>query len=132
MNPSPSSILRSVSFDEHGLVPAIIQDAKKGEVLMMAFMNRQALTRTLKTGLVHFYSRSRKKLWLKGETSGHVQRVKEIRLDCDGDAILIRADQAGGACHTGYRSCFYRRRTSRGRWKEEGRKIFDPKAVYKR
>lgn len=97
-----------ISFDSAGLIPAIIQDVKTKEVLMVAYMNQESLKKTLETGKTHFYSRSRKKLWLKGETSGHFQLVKEIRIDCDGDAILIKAEQKVGACHTGYRSCFYR------------------------
>jgi phosphoribosyl-AMP cyclohydrolase len=113
-----------------GLVPAIIQDAASGEVLMLAFMDRQAWERTLATGEAHFYSRSRKTLWHKGGTSGHVQRVKEIYLDCDADAVLMKVEQVGGAaCHTGYRSCFYRRREGEG-WRLVGERIFDPKEVY--
>jgi phosphoribosyl-AMP cyclohydrolase len=113
-----------------GLIPAIVQDAATGEVLMLAFMNREAWERTLKTGEAHFYSRSRKQLWHKGATSGHVQRVKEIYLDCDQDTVLLRVEQVGGAaCHTGYRSCFYRRREGEA-WRTVGPLIFDPKEVY--
>jgi len=97
-----------LKFDSSGLIPAIIQDVENGEVLMVAYMNLEALEKTIETGRTCFFSRSRKKLWLKGETSGHFQRVKEIRIDCDGDAILIKVHQKVGACHTGYRSCFYR------------------------
>jgi len=101
--------LDSVAFGTDGLLPAIVQDAATGEVLMLAYMNRQALEKTLETGKSHFWSRSRQALWRKGETSGHVQTAKEIRLDCDGDALLLKVDQTGAACHTGARSCFYRR-----------------------
>lgn len=96
-------------FDSNGLIPAIIQDAKNNEVLMMGYMNRTALEKTFETGRVYFWSRSRKKLWTKGETSGHYQFVREVFLDCDGDCLLIKVDQLVGACHEGYRSCFYRR-----------------------
>ncbi len=113
-----------------GLVPAIVQDAATGEVLMLAFMDRQAWESTLETGEAHFYSRSRRQLWHKGATSGHVQRVKEIYLDCDEDAVLLKVEQVGGAaCHTGYRSCFYRRLQD-GDWRLVGTRIFDPKEVY--
>jgi phosphoribosyl-ATP pyrophosphohydrolase/phosphoribosyl-AMP cyclohydrolase len=98
----------SVSFGETGLIPAIAQDAATGEVLMQAYMNAEALARTLQTGQAHYYSRSRKRLWRKGEESGHVQRVREVRYDCDGDAVLVLVEQEGPACHTGNRSCFFR------------------------
>jgi len=90
------------------LIPAIIQDAANGRVLMMAWMNRASLEDTLKTGKTHFWSRSRKKYWMKGEESGHTQTVKDIAFDCDGDTLLIQVDQNGAACHEGYRSCFFR------------------------
>lgn len=90
------------------LIPAIAQDWRTGEVLMLAYMNDEALARTRETGRAHYWSRSRDKLWLKGESSGHFQLVREIRVDCDEDAILLLIEQEGGACHTGYRSCFYR------------------------
>ena len=103
-------LAQTLKFDANGLVPAIVQDATSGEVLMMAWMNREALDRTLETGKTHFFSRSRNKLWLKGESSGHVQHVKSIRLDCDGDTLLIQVEQVGAACHEGYYSCFFRER----------------------
>lgn len=96
-------------FDEHGLIPAIIQDHENNQVLMMAYMNRESLRKTLETGLAHFWSRSRQRLWKKGETSGHLQRVKGAYYDCDEDALLFKVEQIGAACHTGNRSCFYRR-----------------------
>ena len=109
------------------LVPAIVQDAKTGEVLMLAYMNREALAKTLETGKAHYWSRSRGRLWLKGESSGHFQRVVEARIDCDQDAVLLRVVQEGGACHTGYRSCFYRDLEG----KVVGEQVFDPDEVYR-
>ena len=100
--------LNDIAFGPDGLVPAIAQDADTREVLMLAWMNRESLQKTLDTGMVHYYSRSRACLWLKGETSGHFQRVREIRRDCDSDALLLLVEQTGAACHTGNRSCFYR------------------------
>jgi len=101
------SLLDQLKFDKDGLLPCITQDAENGEVLMLAYMNAEAVENTLKTGKVHYYSRSRGKQWMKGESSGHVQTVREIRYDCDGDTLLIKIDQEGAACHTGRRSCFY-------------------------
>lgn len=95
--------------DSQGLVPVIIQDAENNEVLMMAYMNEQAYTDTLRTGLMHYYSRSRKEQWLKGETSGHYQYVKSLTADCDRDTLLAKIDQVGAACHTGSRSCFFQK-----------------------
>jgi phosphoribosyl-AMP cyclohydrolase len=120
-----------LNFDKlGGLVPAIVQDWGTGEVLMLAFMDPQAWARTLATGEAHFYSRSRRTLWHKGATSGHVQRVKEIYLDCDADTLLLKVEQVGGAaCHTGFRSCFYRRRRGEA-WEAVGQRLFDPKEVY--
>ena len=113
-----------------GLIPAIAQDASTGEILMMAYMNRESLKKTIETGEVHYWSRSRQELWHKGGTSGHVQRVKEIRLDCDGDTILVKIEQIGGAaCHTGYRSCFHYR-WSENAFRKEGQPVFDPEEVY--
>ena len=100
--------LEAVRFDESGLVPCVMQDWATGEVLTLAYMNDEALRRTLETGEMHFYSRSRDELWHKGETSGNVQRVRQIRYDCDGDALVALVEPAGPACHTGQRSCFYR------------------------
>ena len=116
----------------NGLIPVIIQDALTHEVLMLGYMNRESWEKTLETKRVSFWSRSRGKLWVKGETSGHYQEVKEIYLDCDGDTLLIRVNQIGGAaCHTGFRSCFHLRHEV-GEWKVSGEKIFDPKEVYGR
>jgi phosphoribosyl-AMP cyclohydrolase len=114
-----------------GLVPAIVQDASSGEVLMMAYMNEEAWEATLHTGEAHFYSRSRNSLWRKGGTSGHVQKVRSVRLDCDRDTVLLQVDQVGGAaCHNGFRSCFYRELEG-SEWKECCPRLFDPKEVYK-
>jgi len=124
------SWIDEVKFDADGLVPAVIQDARSNEVLMVAYMNQEALLKTLKTGKAHFYSRSRKRLWLKGETSGHTQKVKEISLDCDGDTLLVKVAQIGGACHEGYRSCFFRSLSKGKAWRIKGRRLFDPGQVY--
>jgi phosphoribosyl-AMP cyclohydrolase len=97
-----------IKWDERGLVPAIVQDAQSGVVLMLAYMNEEALRLTMETGEAHFWSRSRKELWHKGATSGNVQRVREILIDCDADTILLKVDPAGPACHTGEYGCFYR------------------------
>ncbi len=100
-----------LKFTDDGLIPAIIQDAANGRVLMMAWMNRDSLVKTVETGKTWFWSRSRKKFWMKGESSGHTQNVKDLAYDCDGDVLLIQVEQAGAACHEGYRSCFYRSAT---------------------
>jgi phosphoribosyl-AMP cyclohydrolase len=117
---------------QNGLLPAIVQDAESGKVLMLAYMNELAWEQTIATGKAHYWSRSRQKLWLKGEQSGHVQVVREIYLDCDLDTILIKVEQLGGAaCHTGYESCFYQRYHA-GRVEIVGERVFDPKEVYKK
>ncbi|MCU0590186.1 MAG: phosphoribosyl-AMP cyclohydrolase [Desulfobacterales bacterium] len=114
-----------------GLVPVVTQDFRTGEILMVAFMNQAAWEATLATGQATYYSRSRKSLWVKGETSGHVQIVKEILIDCDDDAIVLKIEQIGGAaCHTGHRSCFHKR-VQNGSVHITGQPIFDPKEVYK-
>jgi phosphoribosyl-AMP cyclohydrolase len=102
-------LVAKIRFDEKGLVPAITQDVSDRQVLMLAYMNAESLRLTLETGLCHYWSRSRQKLWKKGETSGHIQRVKELYYDCDADTLLVLVDQTGPACHTGNRTCFYRR-----------------------
>jgi len=111
---------------ENGLVLAVVQDELSRDVLMCAYMNREALEKTVETGIAHFWSRSRQQLWKKGETSGHIQKVKEIRIDCDMDSLLLLVEQAGGACHMGYRSCFYRNLEGN----IIGEKIFEPEDVY--
>jgi len=118
-----------LKFDEDGLVPAIVQDADTGEVLMLAYMNEQALDKTLSDSLATFFSRSRQQLWRKGESSGHLQHVVEVRVDCDLDAILLRVKQDVAACHEGYRTCFYRRMEN-GSLRIVEKKVFDPAATY--
>ncbi len=124
-------LLEKVKFDEKGLVGAIVQDHATREVLMFAWMNRESLGLTLRERRAWYWSRSRGKLWLKGETSGHTQKIHDIRLDCDGDALLLLVEQHGGACHTGFRSCFYRAERN-GEWTEDGEKIFSSEQVYGR
>jgi phosphoribosyl-AMP cyclohydrolase / phosphoribosyl-ATP pyrophosphohydrolase len=121
-------ITDNIKWDAHGLIPVVVQDEKTRDVVMVAYMNAEALDLTLRTGKAHYYSRSRQKLWLKGETSGHFQEVRSINLDCDADTILLTIDQKVAACHTGYWSCFYR--TWKDGWTETGKKVFDEKAVY--
>lgn len=115
-----------VDFGDNGLVPAIAQDSDSGEVLMLAYVSPQALAQTRETGVAHYYSRSRDELWKKGDTSGHTQVIEEIRVDCDADSLLYVVEQEGGACHTGYQSCFYR--TIDGA--SVGERVFDPEEVY--
>ncbi len=115
-----------LAFDDDGLIPVIAQDATTDEVLMFAYATREAVETTHESGFAHYYSRSREQLWKKGATSGHTQRIEEIRADCDGDALLYRVDQEVGACHTGHRSCFYR--TIEG--DHVGERAFDPDDVY--
>jgi phosphoribosyl-AMP cyclohydrolase len=124
-------------FDKDGLVTAVVTDVASGELLMVAHMNAQALSLTIETGEAWYFSRSRQLLWRKGESSGHVQRVKEMRVDCDQDAVWLKVEQAGaGACHTGRRSCFYRAvplgKTGAALEFRDGEKTFDPSAVYKK
>ena len=122
--------LEQVRWDEHGLVAAVAQDAASGRVLTHAWMNRTALAETARRGEAVYWSRSRQRLWHKGESSGHVQRVVELRLDCDGDAILLRVEQAGGiACHTGRERCFYRK-LDKESWVTTDAVIKDPAAIY--
>ena len=127
--------LDAVTFDENGLIPVIAQDADHGTVLMVAWMNAEALSETVRTQRAVYWSRSRQKLWRKGEESGHVQHIHEIRLDCDADVILLSVTQDGGiACHTGRKSCFYQRLESDGstqRWVSTDPVLKDPKLIYK-
>lgn len=121
-----------IDFEKSGgLLPVIAQDAGSGEVLMLAYMNEEAFKKTLETGKATYYSRSRKKLWVKGESSGNEQEVVEVRLDCDGDTLLLKINQKGGAaCHTGHRSCFHRRFKENGGLETLGSPLFDPEKVY--
>ncbi len=124
--------LNKVNWSEDGLVPVIAQDAASGRVLMVAWMDREALMLTWQKGEAVYWSRSRKKLWHKGEESGHIQKIKEIRLDCDGDVILLRIEQQGGiACHTGHESCFYRH-LEKGQWVETDAVLKFPDDIYKK
>jgi phosphoribosyl-AMP cyclohydrolase len=125
------NFVKKLSFNTEGLIPVIIQDFEAGEVLMMAWMNPEALEKTLDTGKTHFWSRSRKRIWLKGEVSGHYQLVKEIRVDCDEDVLLIKVEQVKAACHTGYRSCFFRKVNEKGELELVAKKVFEPKKIYK-
>ena len=129
------SWLDEVKFDEQGLIPAIAQDAQSGQILMVAWMNAASLAETVQTGRAVFWSRSRKRLWRKGEESGHVQQVLELRLDCDSDIILMKVEQLGGiACHTGRASCFYRRLDTAGAtssWISVDHVLKDPELIYK-
>lgn len=129
---SQENWLNKVNWSADGLVPAIAQDAETGDVLMVAWMNREALKRTAELGEAVYWSRSRKKLWHKGEESGHTQKVKEIRLDCDEDVVLLKIEQTGGiACHTGRRSCFFQR-LDKGEWKAVDAVLKDPHEIYKK
>ena len=122
----------TIHWTPDGLVPAIVQDAETSEILMMAWMDREAILRTLATGQTHFYSRSRRKIWHKGETSGHLQHVESLWVDCDADVLLIKARQVGGACHEGYRSCFFRRVDREGRLEVAATPVFEAESVYRR
>jgi len=122
-----------LKFDSEGLIPAIVQDYGNGDVLMVAYMNRKSLERTIATGRTCFWRRSEERLWTKGEESGCFQEVKEIFFDCDGDTLLVKVKQlGGGACHMGYRSCFFRRVNKKGDYDIVGKKVFDPRKVYGR
>jgi phosphoribosyl-AMP cyclohydrolase len=121
---------RSVDGIE-GLITVVVQDEKDKDVLMLAYANQEAIEKTLKSGLAHYYSTSRKKLWLKGESSGNTQKVSEVLVDCDGDAVIYRVAQKGGACHEGYKSCFFRKVEGEG-LRIIGEKLFNPDEVYKK
>ncbi|MFH0732674.1 MAG: phosphoribosyl-AMP cyclohydrolase [Candidatus Omnitrophota bacterium] len=125
------SWIENLKFDEKGLMPAVIQSIWTREVLMVGFMNKESIINTLETGKVHFFSRSRNRIWLKGETSGFTQSVKAIYVDCDMDCLLIKVMQKTAACHTGHRSCFYRQVSEDG-VKEIAKKVFDPDKIYRK
>ena len=120
--------MEEIKWDEKGLVPVVVQDEKTKDVLMVAYMNREAFELTLRTKKAHYFSRSRNKIWQKGETSGHIQKVKSMHLDCDNDTLLLVVDQRVAACHTGFWSCFYR--AWKDGWKVVGKKVFDERTVY--
>ncbi len=125
--------VENLKYDANGLIPAIIQDAETGEVLMMAYMNRTSLEESIRTGKTHFWSRSRQKYWMKGESSGHVQEIREVLIDCDADTVLMKVTQTGAACHEGYKNCFFRKldRTS-GEWRVHAERLVDPEQVYEK
>jgi phosphoribosyl-AMP cyclohydrolase len=122
--------ISELNYSAEGLIPAICVDEQTRQVLMLGYMNEAALRRTIATGKTHFWSRSRQRLWMKGESSGHTQNVKAIYTDCDRDALVIEVVQRGGACHDGYYSCFYRKLGDAGAWEVAARRVFDPKKVY--
>lgn len=127
---SPAPLVSELKFDRDGLVPAIAQDSQTNEILMVAWMDRAAFERTLETGKACYYSRSRKSAWMKGESSGHLQIVRELRIDCDADVVLLKVDQIGGiACHTGRRNCFFRK-LENGQWVTEFEPIKSEKEIY--
>jgi len=127
------SFYTQLKFDAEGLIPAIIQDQSTGRVLMMAWMNRESLANTIVSGKTHFWSRSRKQFWMKGETSGHTQTVRDIAFDCDGDTLLIQVEQIGAACHEGFRSCFFRSVTGQGEgFRVTAERLVAPEAVYRK
>ena len=121
-----------LKYDSQGLVPAVIQDAETGDVLMVGYMNKESVDRTLASGKTCFWSRSRKEFWVKGESSGHFQFVKGVYTDCDKDCLLVKVEQKGAACHDGYRSCLYRRVGPDGLLEVVAEKVFEPEAVYKK
>lgn len=123
--------LDRIKFNKQGLVPAIIQEEKTRQVLMLGWMSREAIEKTISTNKVHFWSRSREKIWLKGEVSGHYQLLQKIYIDCDEDSLLIKVKQIKGACHKGFRSCFFRQITSEGELEVMEESVFNPEEVYK-
>jgi phosphoribosyl-AMP cyclohydrolase len=124
------SLSDELKYDTNGLITAVVQDAETSEVLMVAYMNKEAVDRTLESGKTCFWSRSRQEFWVKGGSSGHFQLVKGVYADCDRDCLLVKVDQTGAACHDGYRSCFYRRVADDGSLEVVAEKVFDPKQVY--
>jgi phosphoribosyl-AMP cyclohydrolase len=120
------SFAETVKYNETGLVPVVVQDVRNGDVLMVAYMNAEALRRTMETGRATYWSRSRQKFWVKGESSGNVQNVRELRVDCDGDCLLLKVEQTGAACHEGYRTCFFRAATPEGGAAVIGEPLTDP------
>lgn len=125
------NIFDNLKTDANGLIAAIVQDAGNGEVLMLGYMDQEALKRTLAEGKACFYSRSRQKYWVKGESSGHFQFVKEVRVDCDQDAVLLKVEQVGAACHAGYRTCFFRSVGESGEMEVAEERLKDPAEIYK-
>ena len=124
--------IEKLKFNDDGLVPAIVQEEKTGRVVMMAWMNEASLKSTIETGKAHFWSRSRQKYWMKGESSGHTQEVKDIAFDCDGDTLLIQVEQHAAACHEGYKSCFFRSINEGGAFDVTEERLVNPDEVYKK
>ncbi len=122
--------LESLKYDGNGLIPAVVVDAETNEVLMVAYMNKDSLADTVKTGKTHFWSRSRQQYWMKGESSGNTQEVQSIHIDCDVDTLVVKVTPAGAACHNGYRSCFYRKLNDAGEFEVVDERMFDPDDVY--
>ena len=122
--------IEKLKFNEDGLIPAIVQEESTGRVVMMAWMNEASLISTIETGKTHFWSRSRQKYWMKGESSGHTQQVKSIAFDCDGDTLLIQAEQLGAACHEGYKSCFFRTVNQVGDFEITEERLVNPEEIY--
>jgi phosphoribosyl-AMP cyclohydrolase len=131
-NQDPQPLITALKWNSEGLIPTIVQEVGSGDVLMMAWMDRSALQKTLEVGQTHFYSRSRRCLWHKGESSGHVQDVEAIHVDCDADVLLIKVRQQGGACHEGYHTCFFRRMNEAGELEVVEPPVFDVETVYGR
>ncbi len=128
-----NEVVEIINFEKmKGLIPVVVQDILDNQVLMVAFADKEAVIKSLTTGFTHFYSRSRKKIWKKGETSGHTQKIIEVYLDCDSDTIIFKVNQNIAACHTGFRSCFYRKLNEKGVWDITGTKLFEPKNVYEK
>lgn len=127
-----TNLLENLKTDSNGLIAAVVQDANNGEILMVGWMDKEALRRTLESGKACYYSRSRQKYWVKGESSGHFQIVKEVRTDCDLDAVVVKVEQIGAACHDGFRSCFYRKSDSTGNLEVVETRLVDPEQVYKK
>ena len=126
-----TSLLKVLQFDDHGLIPAVIQDAGSKQVLTLCYVNRAALKKSLETGTVYVFRRSQHRLMQKGETSGHIQRIRQVLIDCEGKSLVLLVQQRVAACHAGYFSCYFRRLSATGAPTVSGRKVFDPKQVYR-
>ena len=131
-NRKSAELIKTLKFNDHGLIPAVIQDRKSKQVLTLCYLNAVALKKSLATGTVYLFRRSQNRLMQKGETSGHIQRIRELAVDCEGKSLVLLVDQRVAACHTGYFTCYFRRLTSRGTLKTIGRRVFDPHKIYRR
>ena len=130
-NRKSAELIKALKFNDHGLIPTVIQDRKTKQVLTLCYLNEAALKRSLATGTVHLFRRSLNRLMQKGETSGHIQRIREIAVDCEGKSLVLLVDQRVAACHAGYFSCYFRRVSPSGTLRVKGRKVFDPQRVYR-